>query len=67
MLPVELDSIFYEPSEIKVASNDETVLISEIVLENEAYFDSFADDFVFTNIPIELTSSRYFVGYIFKE
>jgi len=32
-----------------------------------AYFDSSADDFVCTNIPIKLTSSRYFVGYIAKE
>jgi len=52
MLPVKLDSIIYEPNENKVASNDETVLFSEIEKENQAYFDSSADDFVAPIYPL---------------
>jgi len=38
----------------------------KIIRENNSCIDSSADDFVF-NIPIELTSSRYFLGYIARD
>jgi len=43
-----------------------SVSFSKFVQDNERYFDQNIDNFLCNDVPIELTSSRYFVGYIAK-
>lgn len=68
MLPVEFDSIIYQPGFEKkeIQQKEYSVSYSEIVQDNERYFDKNIDNFLSNDVPIELTSSRYFCGYIAK-
>lgn len=67
MLSVNIQNIYEETDNSESSSENNSISfisMENIYVENQSFFDENVDNFNSVNIPIEMTSSRYFVGYI---